>query len=87
MPDAPASSPRTSGTIAIAVGVLALVAYGVLGASATSPSLPAGQFGLAALLVVAGVALRQGWGPRWGEFLTGGLVGLVAYDLVARLFF
>ena len=84
MPDAPSPSP--SGTLAIGLGVLALVAYGVLGASPSSPVLPTGQLALAALLVIAGVEIRQGRSPRWGEFVTGALVGLIAYDLIGRLF-
>jgi peptidoglycan/LPS O-acetylase OafA/YrhL len=76
---------HTSGTLALGVGVLALIGYGVLGASPASPGLPTGQLALAALLVVAGVALRQGRGPRWGEFVAGALVGLLAYDLLSRL--
>ena len=78
-------SRRASGTLALIVGVLALVGYGVLGASPASPGLPAGQLVLAALLVVAGGALRQGRSPWWGEFVTGTLVGLLAYDLLNRL--
>ena len=84
MPD-PVPSTRASGTLALVVGVLALVGYGVLGASPSSPGLPTGQLGLAALLIIAGVALRQDRIPRWGEFLTGALVGLLAYDLLNRL--
>ncbi len=86
MPDVPPST-RRSGTVSAAIGVVALVAYGVLGASPTSPGLPTGQLALAALLVVAGLVLREGRGPRWGEFLVGGLVGLIVYDLVNRLLF
>ncbi len=85
MPDAPTPLTRTSGTVSAAIGVVALVGYGVLGASPSSPGLPTGQLALAALLVVAGIALREGRGPRWGEFLTGGLVGLIVYDLISRL--
>ncbi|WP_420456463.1 hypothetical protein [Rubrivirga sp.] len=87
MPDAPTPSTRTSGTVSAAIGVVALVAYGVLGASPSSPGLPTGHLVLAALLVVAGIALREGRGPRWGEFLVGALAGLIIYDLINRLLF
>ncbi len=83
----PAAAPpsRTRGTIAAALGVLVLVAYGLLGASPASPSLPTAHLGLAALLVVAGIAIREGRSPRWGEFVAAALVAYLAYDLVVRL--
>jgi len=78
-------SARTRGTVAAALGVLALAAYGVLGASPSSPSLPTAHLALAALLVVAGIAIREGRSPRWGEFVAAALAAYLAYDLVARL--
>ncbi|WP_412060648.1 hypothetical protein [Rubrivirga sp. IMCC45206] len=84
MPD-PTPSSRTAGTVALVLGVIALVGYGVLGASPESPDLPTERLLLAAVLVVAGAALRQGRGPSWGQFVVGLLAGLVATDLILRL--
>lgn len=80
------SPPRkTGGTALVALGVLALVGYGVLGASPQFPGLPTAQLALAALLVVTGIAIREGRGPRWIDFAAGALVGALALDLLNRL--
>ena len=84
MSDAPRST-RAAGTLAVALGVIGLVGYGVFGASPQSPGLPSAQLAIAALLVVAGVVLRRGAGPRWGEWVVGLLTGMLAYDLLLRL--
>ena len=76
---------KTGGTVLIAVGVLALAGYAVFGASPASPGLPTAQLALAALLVVAGIAIREGRGPRWTDFAAGALVGALALDLLNRL--
>lgn len=79
------SPPRTTiGTALAALGVLALVGYGALGASPESPGLPTAQLVLAALLVVTGIAIREGRGPRWIDFAAGALVGALALDLLNR---
>ncbi|WP_412068552.1 hypothetical protein [Rubrivirga sp. IMCC43871] len=85
MPDPRTPSARTAGTIAVAVGGVALVGYALLGASPESPDLPSGRLALAALLVIAGVAVRQEHGPSWLRFVAAGLSGLVVADLVIRL--
>ncbi len=84
MPD-PTPSSRTAGTVALVLGVVALAGYAFLGASPDSPELPTERLLLAAVLVVAGVALRQGRGPSWGQFVVGLLAGLVATDLILRI--
>ena len=79
------TSARTRGTVAVALGVVALVGYAVLGASPASPDLPATQLGLAALLVIVGGAIRQGRASAWAEIAAGALAGFLAFDLIARL--
>jgi len=86
MPDAHLPSSRTAGTVGLVIGVVALAGYAFLGASPTSPELTTGQLLLSAVLIVASVALRAGRGPSWGQFVVGLLAGLVAADLVVRLF-
>ncbi len=81
--DSPPRKP--AGTALAALGVLALVGYGVLGASPEHPGLPTAQLALAALLVVTGIAMREGRGPRWIDFAAGALVGALALDLLNRL--
>ena len=80
-------SNRRAGTVSVAVGVVALVAYAVLGASPESPDLPTTRLLLAALLVVLGGALRQSavTVPRWGQVVVGLLAGFVAYDVLRAL--
>ena len=85
MPADVSPSSRLRGTVAVAVGVVALVGYAVLGGSPAAPDLPAGHLVLAALLVVAGGAIRQGRSPRWGEVLAAALAAYLAFDLVLRL--
>ena len=84
MPE-PSPSTRAAGTLGMGVGLVALVGYGVFGASPQSPDLPSGQLAIAALLVVMGGVLRRGGGPRWGEVGVGLLTGVLAYDLLLRL--
>ena len=79
------TSARARGTVAVVLGVVALVGYGLFGASPASPDLPAAHLGLAALLVVAGVAIREGRSPRWGEVVAAALAAYLAFDLVLRL--
>lgn len=85
MPEPPPSHHRLVGTTALVLGAVALVGYTVLGASPASPGLPTVPLALSALLVVAGGALREGRGPLWIEFVTGALIGLLAYDVIDRL--
>ena len=75
-------SARRAGLVSIAVGVIALVAYAVLGSGADEPGLPTGRLSLAALLVIVGVGLRDERAPGWGRFVAALLVGLIAADVV-----
>lgn len=81
----PSAHDRNAGLFAIALGVVALVAYVVLGASPESPGLPTVQLVTAALLIVGGESLRRGTGPSWGPFVVGVVAGLLAYDLLSAL--
>ena len=74
-------STRRAGLAALVVGVVALIAYAVLGVGSES-GLPAGRLSLAALLVIVGAGLRHQAAPAWGRFVAALLVGLIAADLV-----
>ena len=82
----PTTTNRRAGTISVAVGLAALLAYAVLGASPSSPEMPTARLLGAAVLVVLGVALRQSAGaPRWAQFAVGLLAGFVVYDVLRAL--
>ena len=76
------ASSRQAGLVSIVVGVLALVAYAVLGDGPGGSGLPTGRLSLAALLVIVGVAIRQERAPGWARFVAALLAGLIAGDLV-----
>ena len=79
------TSSRRAGLVAIVVGVVALIAYAVLG-SADEPGLPTGRLSLAALLIIVGAGLRHERAPAWGRFVAALLAGLIAADLVMTYF-
>ena len=82
-----APSARASGLVAVVVGALAVLLYAVLGSPTGESGLPTGRLALAALLVIVGVALRNGRGPSWGRFVAGLLAGLIAADVVLGYLF
>ncbi|MEM1116821.1 MAG: hypothetical protein AAF845_08775 [Bacteroidota bacterium] len=86
MSEPPRTASSAAGSVSIALGVLALALYGLLGTAGEGVAdVPGSRFILAALLVATGSLLHTGRGPRWTVYVAAGLAGLITVDIVLML--